>query len=315
MEFRTKVPISEQEPKMDYRSKIFLTGSCFVENIGKKLDYYQFQSLQNPLGILFHPFAIENLFQKLASNYEYGDEDVFFHNERWHCFDAHSSLSSKSGKDLVEKLNSRLEETRNFLKEASHVVITLGTSWYYHHLESETDVANCHKLPQKNFRKALADPEEVKLSVESSLHRLKELAPGAKVIFTISPIRHLKDGFTENQWGKSNLITAIQKEVSYNSEVAYFPSYEIVMDELRDYRFFSEDMIHPNNIAISYIWENFVKAWMSGSAMATMREIEGVQRDLAHKPFNPESEAHKKFLEKLDIKIKDLESRFPHISF
>ena len=318
MEFRTKIPIARAEPKIDYKSKVFLVGSCFVENIGKKLDFYKLQNLQNPLGILFHPVAIANFFQKLHRAEAYTKSDIFKHQERWHCFDAHSSLSHPDADVLLKNLNSTLKNASDFLQQSSHVVITLGTAWSYYHLESKQRVANCHKVPQKEFRKELQSVGEIEASLNTILSILKEINPEITVIFTVSPVRHSKDGFVENQRSKAHLITAVHSVIETKEPGvgnSYFPSYELMMDELRDYRFYAEDMLHPSKIAIDFIWEKFVIAWFSETALPILKEVENIQNGLVHRPFNPNSKAHSRFLEKLQAQIYKLKQRYPHLDF
>lgn len=315
MDFRTRVPIKEEQPQVNYESRVFLTGSCFVENIGKKLEFYQFRNLQNPLGILFHPFAIENLWSRLNSDFEYSEDDIFFRNERWHCFEAHSALSYPDKDEFLQKLNDELESSRSFLRETSHIILTPGTSWYYRHLGLEKSVANCHKVPQKEFEKKLASVEEVKQSLQNSVEHLQKLAPEATIIFTVSPVRHLKDGVVQNQRSKAHLIAAVQELVSETQDLRYFPSYELLMDELRDYRFYGEDMLHPNTTAVNYIWERFSENWISEDAQKLMQRVEKVRNALAHRPFNENSEAHQNFLRRLESDIDKLQEEFPHILF
>jgi hypothetical protein len=315
MEFRTKVPITPQEPAIGYDSKILLLGSCFVENIGRKLEYHKFKTLQNPFGILFHPAAISNFLQKVKSQYIFTEEDIFYHNERWHSFDAHSAMSNPDKNRMLQELNVAVEETYSFLKEASHVIITPGTSWGYKLKETGKTVANCHKLPQKNFSKELTD---VKADLLECVETVKQLNPDAAIIFTVSPVRHLKDGFIENQHSKAKLITAIHELVevpSLGARGIYFPSYEIMMDELRDYRFYAEDMVHPNSVAIDYIWQRFLLAWMTSQTQKISEEVEKIQKGLAHKPFNEQSEAHQQFRNRLQQKIQELQAQYPGIEF
>lgn len=317
MEFRTKVPIPQEEParKIGYESRIFLAGSCFVENIGQKLDYYKFRSLQNPFGVIFHPFAIENLLQRLVSRSGFTEKDVFFHNERWHSLEAHSVLSSPDKDELLQNLNGSLKNGREFLENSSHVVLTFGTAWHYFHKKAQLSVANCHKLPQQDFEKRLAGPNEIKESISNILKYIQALSPNVRIIFTVSPVRHLKDGVVENQWSKANLISAVQEVVMAQPETCYFPSYEIMMDELRDYRFYGEDMIHPNNTAINYIWKSFSGAHMKPEALKLMEEVEKIRNGLNHRPFNERSLAHQNFLTNLQGRIKDLQKKIPHIRF
>jgi len=322
MEFRTKIPIKEAEPKIDYESKIFLIGSCFVENIGKKLDFYKLQTLQNPFGILFNPLAIAKFFRKLKEDVMYTEKDIFQYQERWHCFDAHSSLSNPDAEGLLKNLNSALQKAREFLQESSHLVITLGTAWSYYHLESKQSVANCHKIPQKSFRKELQSTEEIERALNEIVEVVHQINPDAAVIFTVSPVRHIKDGFVENQRSKAHLITAINNVLENRKSIfplgvrgLYFPSYELMMDELRDYRFYGEDMLHPSQTAINYIWKRFKEAWFSEASLLVLNEVENIQKGLAHRPFNPDSEAHLRFLEKLKSQISALKKQYPHLEF
>ena len=211
MEFRTKIPISPQEPKFDHGSRILLLGSCFVENMGKKLEYYKFQTLQNPFGILFHPTAIATFLSTVSDQKNFSEADIFFHNERWHCFDAHSALSSPDKVELLQGLNSAVREALAFLKSATHVIITLGTAWGYTNKATGKTVANCHKLPQREFDKELM---EVNAQVAVCVDIIRNINPNASVIFTVSPVRHIKDGFVENQQSKARLITAVHRAIS-----------------------------------------------------------------------------------------------------
>jgi hypothetical protein len=316
MQFRTKIQLPVKTPKIDYQSKILMIGSCFVENIGDKLDYYKLQNLRNPFGILFHPEAIENFIRRSINADIYSPEDVFYHNERWHSFDAHSSLSDSIQEELLKKLNQNLKINRNYLLEASHIVITLGTAWVYKNIETGKPVANCHKLPQKYFSKELLSLAEIEGSLHSLISELKIINPELTIIFTLSPVRHLKDGFVENQISKAHLIAALHKVINENNSVInYFPVYEIMMDELRDYRFYAEDMLHPNVIAIDYIWEKFVEVWFSSEAYSTLKLVESIQKSLAHRPFDKRSNSHQAFSRKLQVKIEDLKKEIPHIHF
>jgi len=316
MVFQTHIPLKKQKHHLiNYNSKLLLLGSCFSENIGNKLSYYKFQSEQNPFGILFHPKAIETFITKTTNKEKYTENDVFFHNERWHSFDAHSVLSSSSKEELLTSLNNNITSAFQQLKSASHVIITLGTAWVYREIATDTIVANCHKIPQKNFLKELLTVEEVSESLEAINSLIKSIDPKTTIIYTLSPIRHIKDGFVENQRSKAHLLSAIHQTNKPRNNTHYFPSYEIMMDELRDYRFYAEDMIHPNQTAINYIWEKFSEVWFSEEAIETMKEVETIQKGFAHKPFNPNSEAHLLFLKKLQQKKETLLQAFPFMNF
>jgi lysophospholipase L1-like esterase len=316
MKLQTNISIIEQTDNLlDYHSKILLLGSCFSENIGNKLSYFKFQSKQNPFGILFHPKAIENLISRALKEELYTEKELIFKNERWHCLDAHSSISAADKNVLLKNLNAALIHTKKQLKEATHVFITLGTSWVYRYLETNAIVANCHKIPQKEFSKDLLSVAEVSKTLEQCIALLKSINKTVSVTFTVSPVRHLKDGFIENTRSKAHLIAAIHTVINSENNTYYFPSYEIVMDELREYRFYKEDMLHPNTTAINYIWEKFVSSWFSREAQDTMQEVETVQRGISHRPFNEKSEQHQQFLRKLDLKKENLLLRFPFLKF
>ena len=316
MKLQTQIAIpKELRNPISYDAKIFLLGSCFTENIGNKLSFYKFQSLQNPFGILFHPKAIEQLITNAINEKEYTDDSVFLLNEHWHSFEAHSSMSNSNKETILKNLNAGLQVTNKQLHNASHVCITLGTAWVYRHIESDHIVANCHKVPQKRFLKELLSISEIVVSLEAIVSLIRSVNRKASIIFTVSPVRHLKDGFIENQQSKSHLISAIHQVVDGGRTSSYFPSYEIMMDELRDYRFYAEDMIHPNKTAIQYIWNRFAEAWISEEAKATMQEVKKVQNGLSHRPFNSKPEAHQLFLARLQDEIKMLQKTHPHITF
>ncbi len=316
MKLQTQIPLTRANNPIDYSSQLLVLGSCFTENIGAKLGYFKFQSVQNPFGILFHPLAIENLISRAVKKEYYSADDLFFLNERWHCFDVHSSLSDVRRDALLENLNAQLVRTENQLRLATHILITLGTAWVYQKKQTGATVANCHKVPQKEFNKKLLTVDEVTASLQRILQQIESINENAQVVFTISPVRHLKDGFTENQRSKAHLLVAVHETIaSYSNDAAYFQSFELMMDELRDYRFYKTDMIHPNTLAIDYIWEKFSKVWISDDAQVTVKKVEEIQRGLRHRPFNPNSEQHQRFQESLKEKISYIKKEHPFMTF
>ena len=316
MNLQTKIPLQPQKHnQIDYNSNVVLLGSCFSENIGSKFEYFKFQSVTNPFGILFHPLAIENLITRSINKDYYSEDELHFHNEQWFCLDAHSKLNNTSKQELLKNLNTQIDATHKSLVNASHVVITLGTSWVYRHSASDAVVANCHKLPQKQFLKELLSVEQITASLEAMIRFVKGINPTITFLFTVSPVRHIKDGFIENTQSKSHLLTAIHQVVEPIKQIHYFPSYEIMMDELRDYRFYKSDMLHPNEVAVNYIWEKFQQVWINESATKTMNDVEAVQKGLQHKPFNQNSKEHQQFLESLEGKKQALKFQYPHIIF
>ena len=318
MQFRTLIPILKTNCPIDYNSKIMSLGSCFAVNMAEKLDYFKFQNSCNPFGILFHPLAIEKLINFAVSKKQFTEKDIFFHNERWHCFDVHSDLSNSNKEDLLGSLNALIKSTYRQLAQSTHIIITYGTSWIYRNIESDSIVANCHKVPQKQFKKELLSVEEIEKSVANTIKLIHAVNPNCTIVFTVSPVRHIKDGFVENQVSKSNLISALYSVLNLppsEMKAAYFPSYEIIMDELRDYRFYTEDMLHPNQVAIDYIWKRFKETTISETAFPTMEEVERIQKSLSHKPFNPNSESHLKFQSKVREKITKLENQYSFMKF
>ena len=310
MNFRTQIPIkNKSNNRIDHKSKILLFGSCFSENIGEKFNYFKFQNTTNPFGILFHPKAIETLITNTINEKVYTDKDIFFHNERWHSFDVHSELSNSSKEDLLGNLNYKITGTNKQLQESTHIIITLGTSWVYRFIETDTIVANCHKISQKKFLKELLSVEEIVESLEAIINLMKSINPKVEVIFTVSPVRHLKDGFTENSVSKAHLLSAIHQVVEPRNHTHYFPSYEIMMDDLRDYRFYKKDMIHPNETAVEYIWKQFKNTWTHESSNDLMTEIDTIQKGLTHRPFNKSSVQHQQFIESLQLKINKLQEQ------
>ena len=315
MNFTTKIPIAKFNTPIDYSSKIVSLGSCFAENIGEKFDFFKFQNTTNPFGIVFNPASIEKIIDRAINLNYFTESDLFFHNELWHCYEVHSDLSSYNKEDFLLNLNQILKETNQQLTDATHIIITYGTSWIYKFKSSNEVVANCHKVPQNQFDKEILSVEEIEKCLQNTLDVIQKVNPNCKVIFTISPVRHLKDGFVENQRSKAHLITALHASIFHLPTSMYFPSFEIQMDELRDYRFYAQDMLHPNAIAIDYIWERFCESTIAEVAYPIMQEVASVQKGMAHRPFHPQSISHTKFLQNLSEKAAQLKVQFPFMNF
>lgn len=318
MNFTTPIPIQKSNSPINYDSKIVLLGSCFAENMAEKFNYFKFQNTVNPFGIIFNSVSIEKLVYRAIHKIEFTENDVFFYNELWHCFEVHSECSDFSKDELLSKLNAILHLFRIQLKEATHIIITYGTSWVYRNITSNEIVANCHKVTQNQFVKELLSVETTQKSIENTVNLIQNINPKCNFIFTISPVRHSKDGFVENQRSKSNLIVALQDFLNTEHRkpnTEYFPSYEIMMDELRDYRFYAEDMLHPSQSAIDFIWIKFFENFVAESEFGLMNQVCEIQRALKHKPFNPYSESHQKFLANLNQKIDTLAQQYPQIQF
>lgn len=318
MQFTTPVPIQQSNNLIDYNSRIVSLGSCFAVNIGQKLDYFKFNNITNPFGILFHPAALEKFTGFAVNNHKFTEAGIFFTNDQWHCYDAHSDSSHPDKDVMLDNLNHITATANGQIKNATHIIITLGTAWVYRLKSTGSLVANCHKVPQKEFTKEILSADAVKRSLINILDMICKANPGVTVIFTISPVRHIKDGIVQNQRSKAHLITALQDilhDHTSETKTEYFPSYEIMMDELRDYRFYNQDMIHPSATAIDYIWERFTEAYIAPQAHAVMKEADSIQKGLQHRPFNPDTRQHNDFLAKLHQKTERLQQQYPHISF
>jgi lysophospholipase L1-like esterase len=318
MNFTTKIPIPKSSNQISYSSKIVLLGSCFAESMGEKFDYFKFQNTVNPFGIIFNSVSIEKLIHRVIHKLEFTENDVFFHNELWHCYEVHSELSDFSVELLLSKLNKYLHQFRIQIEEATHIIITYGTSWVYRNISSNQIVANCHKVPQNQFVKEILSVDTIEKSIKNTIDLIQSINLKCNFIFTVSPVRHIKDGFVENQRSKAHLIASLQSLLNTEHQLLntnYFPSYEIMMDELRDYRFYSEDMLHPNQQAINYIWERFFETQITEDTIPIMQEVCSIQRALSHKPFNPNSESHQKFLENLNDKISKIQEKIPFFQF
>ena len=319
MNFTTKVPIEKYQNPIDYNSRILSLGSCFAENMAEKFYYFKFQNSVNPFGIIFNPVSIEKLVNRIVNKIEFTENDIFYHNDLWHCYEVHSELSNVNKDDFLSNLNSILFENFKIILNATHFIITYGTSWVYRLRQAQPDVngivANCHKVPQNQFDKEILSVEIIEKSIQNTISLIQKINPNCNFIFTISPVRHIKDGFVENQRSKAHLITAIQNSQLATRNSQYFPSYEIMMDELRDYRFYADDMLHPSQTAIDYICIKFFENYVSETEFNLMNQVCEIQRALKHRPFNPDSESHLKFLANLNLKISKIQEVLPFVTF
>ena len=320
MNFFTKVSIKKTRNQISYNSKIVLMGSCFSENIGQKFEYFKFRNSINHFGIIFNPISIENLISRSLNEQFFTENDVFYHDELWKCFEVHSDLNCENKEQLINNLNVILIDFKNEILNASHLIITYGTSWVYRNVASQKIVANCHKAPQNQFNKEILSVEIIEKSIQNTVDLIAKFNPKCNLIFTISPVRHIKDGFIENTQSKSHLFAALNRilknfSIPTSAVVEIFPSYEIMMDELRDYRFYAEDMLHPNKMAINYIWERFSETYFDQETVLITQEVDPIQKALLHRPFNTKSENHIKFIANLNSKIDTLSKKNPQILF
>ncbi len=317
MLWTTPFPINNNANPIDYHSKVFSIGSCFAVNIAQKLSHYKFNSVINPFGILFHPVAIDDILCRAVNAVNFEEHDAFLHNDVYQSYSVHSALSKSDRSIFLSDLNRNLHQTQQDLKEASHVIITYGTAWVYKYIDTEKIVANCHKVPSEKFQKELLSVSEIEVVIRNTIQSLLNINSTIKIIFTISPVRHVKDGLIENQRSKSNLFSALHNVISEcgTETISYFPSYEILMDELRDYRFYASDLLHPNDIAIDYIWNRFVNTSISDMSQGILKQIAALIRSQAHRPIGEITAAYQAHVSATQSKIHEFCRRHPHIKF
>ncbi len=321
MKFHYSFDIKKLPQPVTHKSKLFLIGSCFTENIGEKLKKHKFQVLENPNGILFNPVSVAEALTSYIENTRCTEADLFLLNEGWHSWKHHSRFSALTPQDALEKINASTNQANQFLQQAEYVVITLGSAWIYTLTEKAEKAkpgsvaANNHKAPADWFSRRLMTIEEVLKVLDNMIHRLFLFNPNLKIIFTISPVRHLREGVVENNRSKAVLIHAVHHLVDKFDKLYYFPAYELVIDDLRDYRFYAEDLVHPNYFATQYVWEKLLDACMDEKTRALIEEIHSINLAFQHKPFNPGSEQHKRFLQSFWEKTKKLSEAHPYLNF
>lgn len=303
MNFRTIISIPESKIKISHQSKILMLGSCFTTNIGQKLIDNKFNIDLNPFGILYNPSSIAKGITYIIENKKFCEEDLFYDKGVYNSFYHHSSFSNKDKEQCLHNINARIEESHRHLQQADILFITFGTSYVYEYIATKEIVGNCHKRPSKDFNRFRLTISEIAEQWGELLSLVKGKYPKLQIIFTVSPIRHLRDGAHDNQLSKSTLLLAINEICATLSDVHYFPSYEIVLDDLRDYRFYADDLVHPNNLAIEYIWEKITDVYMSEETKKIMAEWERLRKGITHRPFNENSEEHITFLKQILAKL------------
>lgn len=292
-----------------------LIGSCFTEHIGNYLEEVKFRVMQNPNGILFDPISVCNSLASYIDNKQYQEEDLFYLNEAWHSWQHHSRFSGMDKQGILDTINQSQKAAHAFLKQADWLMITLGSSFVYKLVENNQPVANCHKAPAQTFVKHLSSIEETVIALDTLVYRLFQSNPDIKVLFTISPVRHLRDGVVDNNRSKARLIEAVHHLVDKFDRLHYFPAYEIVIDVLRDYRFFDIDLAHPNYAATQFVLEKFAESCCNEETRRLMEEIKKLVIARNHKPFNPNSNQHKQFIKAQLEKTVALQRQLPFLDF
>ena len=314
MDFRIEFNPPVLKEKIDITDKILLVGSCFTEHMHDFLHKSKFQVLQNPHGVLFNPISIFEAITTYIQNKQINESDLFMHLGLWKNWTFHSGFARTDKSITLNSLNASIQKGHTFLNNANFLFITLGSAFVYT-LSNGKVVANCHKQPADTFSKRLLEPAEIIDSFSLMFNELKQVNPALRIIFTVSPVRHLKDGFIQNNRSKAVLMYAIDRITTLFPEIIYFPAYELVIDDLRDYRFFAEDMVHPNYQATRYVWEKFKQSSLNGRSREVLKEIDALNSAANHVIMHPGSEEHQKFVEKFKFLTESLALRFPMLDF
>lgn len=316
MSFLTEIQIPEFPWKMDYSKSMMFIGSCFTENIGQKLIDLKFTVDLNPFGILYNPESIANSLKILLEKRIFTETDLFNDQGLWNSFCHHSRFSDVDPEVSLEKINSRISLSHEFIKNTDFLIITFGTARVYELKNTGQIVSNCHKVPAAEFKRYRLGVFEITEVYRELLEELWRFNPKLKVVFTVSPIRHWKDGAVENQVSKATLLLAIDQLISgFGSQIcSYFPAYELMMDELRDYRFYAEDMLHLTPVAVDHIFDSFSQVMISKESLAVSKEVLKITKAMSHRPYNHTIPAHKKFLLTKLFEINQLCDRFPFLN-
>jgi hypothetical protein len=314
MDFRIEFNPPVLKEKIDITDKILLVGSCFTEHMHDFLHKSKFQVLQNPHGVLFNPISIFEAITTYIQNKQINESDLFMHLGLWKNWTFHSGFARTDKSITLNSLNASIQKGHTFLNNANFLFITLGSAFVYT-LSNGKVVANCHKQPADTFSKRLLEPAEIIDSFSLMFNELKQVNPALRIIFTVSPVRHLKDGFIQNNRSKAVLMYAIDRITTLFPEIIYFPAYELVIDDLRDYRFFAEDMVHPNYQATRYVWEKFKQSSLNGRTREVLKDIDALNSATNHVIMHPGSEEHQKFVEKFKSLTESIVLRFPMLDF
>ncbi len=309
--FRTIVEVPDSNHKIGYSDITIFLGSCFAENIGSRFVERLLPSNVNPLGVMYNPISVADTLTTIINGTKIEDEDLALHNGLWHSFRLHGSFSAPEKENVIKRANDAIRRASTQLKKASTIVITFGTSWVFRHIESNKVVANCHKYPSAAFEHYRLTPEFITQLWSNTIDELKRYNPNIKILLTVSPIRHWKDGASGNNLSKATLHVAVASLIEKYPDIEYFPAYEIMMDELRDYRFYADDMLHPSKVAQDYIFKKFSKSYLKTETMLFGEETGRIVKTLTHHPLHGKTENYTKLIENTIVKIENLKKRYP----
>jgi hypothetical protein len=315
MKLITEVALPDFPFRLDHHSPVLMMGSCFTENIGRQLERYLFPVCINPFGVIYNPLSVKKGLDSLVHKEKYGAEDLKRYNDLWFSFDHYTGFSSPDRDVALDRINRSFASAKEVLKKAGTLILTWGTSWVYRYRESGEVVCNCHKIPAGEFTRTQLSTREIIAVYESFLPELFTFNPDLKIIHTISPVRHWKDGAHGNQLSKATLLLAGEAlRNKYPGKFFYFPSYEIVMDELRDYRFYAADMIHTSQQTSLYIWEKFQEVLVSRESSELISDLEPLLKLMEHRPLTANSQAQLKMEQQLQERLSQLKRNYPYLS-
>jgi hypothetical protein len=313
MDFQIPIHINPLPQPISYRDKLLLAGSCFTEHIGDYLQELKFDTLQNPNGILFDALSVATSLVSYIQHKQYTEADLFYMDELWQSWQHHSMYSNTDKEECLRIINASQNKAHDFLKNAKWLIITLGSSFSYRLVENNQPVTNCHRAPAQIFRKHLLTIEEMNSALDNTIHQLLRFNEEVQVIFTVSPVRHIRDGVIENNRSKARLIEVVHHFVNKFDRLHYFPAYELLIDVLRDYRFYDIDMVHPNYQATSFVLEKFTENAIDTASQEIMQHVKRIVIARKHKAFQPSTQAHRKFLLTHLQKVQELKTKYPFL--
>ncbi len=311
MQLQTTVQLPTYPFEINHQHKITCIGSCFADNMGQKFRDNKFDTLINPFGVLYNPLSVFNCIDNLTRQ-DYDEDQLIYHDGLWHSFSHHGRFSNKNKETLLQEINDTLIEGHQHLKESDYLFITLGTAQIFEYHDKV--VSNCHKIPASQFKRRRLTVEEIVKKTRPIISQLKTINPALTIIFTVSPVRYIKDGLNENSLSKATLHLATEEITRHTDNAYYLPAYEIINDELRDYRYFAEDMTHPSPLAIEYLWDKLSKQLFTPATQNINKQVLKLVQASQHRPFNINPEAHKKFLSNMLKKASDLQKQHPELN-
>lgn len=315
MQFHLNYTPEPLQTKMNHSDSFLMIGSCFSEHIGNNMQKLKFNIHSNPFGIVFNPLSIAFQLNRICNKNYFTENDVFEKDNNWYSFEAHSFVSAKSKNELIKKLNETIDDWHNSLKNTKCLFITLGSAFAYYHIEKQQIVSNCHKFPGNVFTKKLLQLSDILSVYKDLMDSIFSINPNIQIIYTVSPVKHLRDGVVENNLSKAILLQTVHQLISEYKNCSYFPAFELVNDDLRDYRFYEKDLAHPNNLAIEYVWNKFIDCCFDENTKQINLKIEQINKAFQHKIFNHNTQLVIDFKKDFYNKCQALKTQYPYLNF